>query len=1104
MSSCTIFNAHITDQVLQVSNLPRIASGSKDALQIRCNFCGKWDGCGKIAVFYRTEDEVYHVPVVDGLVTVPWEVLADEGYFWFGIMGQDDLTRTTEAIRIEVAKGALTVATATPQDPTPDIYEQLLSTYGLVEAQIQELVAMRSAGGEVVHTISSSDGKLVGTIKGNGTGAYIELELRNHAFSQMLPTYETSVSLPLALIPAGRVVLTPIDTADSDYVVHVSPTDDGARVAFRYWGDTESAPAGTSFYGHYSVAFPSLAELSDARVGVNSNGVSTNYDTAGQAIREQVWELHNRCSVMDDKIASIGKEAKIEGSGVEKTCIKFASLLYDTDKAESFIFFTDPHVCNPPNKDAENKMLTSFNILKTYYDATPTNFVLCGGDWLNDVAGQTNEDACYKLGRAAAWMRANFDRFYTAIGNHEDNYPFGASHEGADRYTVERGLSMETVRNLMLPDEKELYYSFDGTHTKFYVMNSSDVETDETMTDYRWGQVSWLAQRLKEDDAENSAIVMHSILLRPIGEGVFAHLAKNLLQLCEAYNNSTTIKLNGVTYDFNGCTGCVRFAMAGHIHDADCVETHYGIPVVLTKNMMASADRSEGYNPAFDLCLADYDKEVIRMVRVGPYGEDRDAPLASRAFKGNTYSVKKTLTEATASNPAVVVREGVSYSCELAANAGYRLSSVSVTMGGTNITSSAYSNGQITIANVTGDIVITATSVVSVYSVTRNLTNVTSSNTASTVQGGTRYETTLTAGSGNLAVSVMMGGVDITATAYNDGVVTIENVTGDVSITAKTVEYTNLVDLTSEDWSNTAKWDSNATYKFSNNGSGVITNFIPVKMHDNLRFYGFDTETKFNGQAPMIALYDENKNYLSSTGLHIDAESRGTSSGVPTDVVPDENGVVTYRVLTYGNGIHMTFGNQCYDARYVRINALPLVPVSELVVTVNEEIFSREKGNNLADPDSTEWYTASALDVSNKVMSVKYPNQMQYAMGTVTNIIPLVHGDVLRVKGFDWEASNNGTGSRLYLLEDIDGDGEHKSYVTYLDLRSRGYNTADGIPSTAIDENGVLTYHAFIRADNNLEYTYNNVSTRTKYVRISAVRNVPEDEIVITVNNPIE
>lgn len=1027
-----------------------------------------------------------------------------------------------------------------------EIVEHNDAIIGAMNSRLDTAISALPSGGAVTETFTTvlrnnSGGEDTGvecTFRSNGAVSRASVKLAEGLRISPSGWLHTDAFIPSHFIPMEDVE---VEVNTTIYPIRVviesTPMENGcARIRVENTDENTTVFTATDLTadGKYDLSTIAAPELADARDGYDG----TKYDTLGQAIRGQVLGLNDRIGTLSgglnsnatkiDKLAQQMAEeagdlnkgiedlqkqvhdiqediaydsdgqAHIEGTDVEKTCIKFAGLLYDTDKAESFIFCTDPHVCNPPNKDAENKMLTSFGILKTYYDATPTNFVLCGGDWLNDVAGQTNEDACYKLGRAASWMRANFDRFYTAIGNHEDNYPFGASHEGAGRYTVERGLSMETIRNLMLPDEKELYYSFDGAHTKFYVMNSSDVETDTTMTDYRWGQVSWLAQRLKEDDAENSAIVMHAILLRPIGDGVFAHLAKNLLQLCEAYNNSTTIKLNGVTYDFTDCTGCVRFAMAGHIHDTNCVEIHYGIPVILTQNMMASADRSEGYKPCFDLCLADYDKEIIRMMRVGPYGMDRDAFMASRTFKGNTYAVQQSLTNSTAGNSAVNVREGDSYSCVLAAKVGYAIVSVQVTMGGTDITSTAYSNGQVSISNVTGDIVITAIADARTYDVTLNLTNVTAGNAAKVVDGGAKYENVLIAISGNLAVSVMMGGVDITATSYKNGVVTIENVTGAIIITAKTVSYTNLVDLTSEDWSNTAKWDDNVDHRFSNNGSGVVTNFIPVKMNDNLRFYGFDTETKFDGQEPMLAFFDENKNYLTSTRLRLDASNRGTSSGVTVDAAPDENGVVTYRVLTYGRGIHMSYASQCYNARYVRINARPAVPVSEIVVTLNEEIFAYEKGNNLADTDSPEWVTSACLKVSNKVMSIAYLNTTEYAMGTVTNCIPLVHGDVLRVKGFDWETSNYGNGVRLYFLD------ENYDYVTYLNLRSEAYNTADGVPSAAIDENGVLTYNAYIRADNNLEYTYNQVSTRTKYVRISARRIVPEDEIVITVNNPIE
>lgn len=72
------------------------------------------------------------------------------------------------------------------------------------------------------------------------------------------------------------------------------------------------------------------------------------------------------------------------------------------------------------------------------------------------------------------------------------------------------------------------------------------------------------------------------------------------------------------------------------------------------------------------------------------------------------YSVTNTLTNCTSDNSATQLVEGDSYSATITANDGYELSSVVVTMGGTDVSASAVSGGSISIASVTGDIVITA------------------------------------------------------------------------------------------------------------------------------------------------------------------------------------------------------------------------------------------------------------------------------------------------------------------------------------------------------------------------------------------------------------
>lgn len=78
------------------------------------------------------------------------------------------------------------------------------------------------------------------------------------------------------------------------------------------------------------------------------------------------------------------------------------------------------------------------------------------------------------------------------------------------------------------------------------------------------------------------------------------------------------------------------------------------------------------------------------------------------------------------------------------------------------------------------------------YTITLDLVNATSSNGAASVTENTAYTTTISANEGytltGATVTVLMGGVDITATAYADGVITIAAVTGNVEIIASAVE----------------------------------------------------------------------------------------------------------------------------------------------------------------------------------------------------------------------------------------------------------------------------------------------------------------------------
>lgn len=110
---------------------------------------------------------------------------------------------------------------------------------------------------------------------------------------------------------------------------------------------------------------------------------------------------------------------------------------------------------------------------------------------------------------------------------------------------------------------------------------------------------------------------------------------------------------------------------------------------------------------------------LITILRNGVYSSDQKANITDleTALGGSdapvvkSYAITNTLTNCTTNNAVTSVTDGDSYTATLTAADGYALNSVVVTMGGTDITSTAYSSSVITIASVTGDVSIVATAV---------------------------------------------------------------------------------------------------------------------------------------------------------------------------------------------------------------------------------------------------------------------------------------------------------------------------------------------------------------------------------------------------------
>lgn len=211
------------------------------------------------------------------------------------------------------------------------------------------------------------------------------------------------------------------------------------------------------------------------------------------------------------------------------------------------------------------------------------------------------------------------------------------------------------------------------------------------------------------------------------------------------------------------------------------------------------------------------------------------------------------------------------------------------------------------------------------HAITSKLTNVTSSNTDKSVEDGAAYTATLTtdAGYNFKEVVVTMGGKDITATAYKDGVVTIAKVTDGVVITAKaqmTPNFTNLVTEYKDD-----------TYINSSGADGMLRgcaacDFISVTPGvKTIRVAG--EGLSIDPTYTRIAYYDANFKMLYVISYKSFGIQHSTGAYYNGKLIDEPNTLFTLQLEKVSNGV---------NAAYIRVCTYG--EGKEMIVTVDEEI----------------------------------------------------------------------------------------------------------------------------------------------------------------------
>lgn len=299
-------------------------------------------------------------------------------------------------------------------------------------------------------------------------------------------------------------------------------------------------------------------------------------------------------------------------------CQQFSALMYgdsiaDVDApsdCESFLFFTDTHFTT----DAMCQEYIAQ--IQKYYNSTPTTFCLNGGDWLNQ--NDLPAEACFKLGYIDGFMHSMFDNCHMLVGNHDTNYQGKLTPESA-MYTTR--LSEQSIIDLWYRGGKA-YYEFDGASTRFFCFDTGIENEALTAHDnYGYEQAQWFVDKLTTNTATHVAIALHILWYDNITSQSMQPLAQLVLDIAKAFNDRSSITVNGTSYSFANASGKVEFLIAGHTH-RDAETTINGIPCFMSDNVQ----RDNSYGPTFDLVLVDYSNSVIKMVRVG-YGQDRTIAL---------------------------------------------------------------------------------------------------------------------------------------------------------------------------------------------------------------------------------------------------------------------------------------------------------------------------------------------------------------------------------------------------------------------------------------------------------------------------------------------
>ena len=202
----------------------------------------------------------------------------------------------------------------------------------------------------------------------------------------------------------------------------------------------------------------------------------------------------------------------------------------------------------------------------------------------------------------------------------------------------------------------------------------------------------------------------------------------------------------------------------------NCINSNSATSVTEGASYTATITAKSGYNLQSVSCTMGGTAQTVTDGKISISKVTGNIVITATATSIPVYTITNNLTNCTNSNTAVSVKQNDSYSATITANSGYTLVAVTCTMGGT---ANTVTNGKISISNVTGNIVITASAIAQ----SANYTNI-------LAEVGYHDDNYLSGASGMKASSagdVTTGYIDVSSYVNTKWTMYIKGYTGDAS-----------------------------------------------------------------------------------------------------------------------------------------------------------------------------------------------------------------------------------------------------------------------------------------------------------------------------------